>query len=56
MQSIETVETEITSREPLNIIVNGSDTRSRKSNQLYTGDKSSNLNDTGGTNRRRHSL
>ena len=45
-QSIETVEREITSTEPLNIIVNDSDTRSRKSNQHYTGDKSSNLNDT----------
>ena len=28
------------------MIVNGSDTRSCKSNQHYTGDKSSNLNDT----------
>ena len=48
-QSIKTVETEITSTEPLKIIVsdcNDSDTRSRKSNQLYTGDKSSDLNDT----------
>ena len=32
--------------EPLKIIANESDTRSRKSNQHYTGDKSSNLNDT----------
>ena len=58
-QSIETVEREITSTELLNIIVNDSDTRSRKSNQHYTGDKSSNLNDTvtsqnkGGTNRKK---
>ena len=50
------MEREITSTEPLNMIVNGSDTRSCKSNQRYTGDKSSNLNDTvtsqnkGGTN------
>ena len=47
------------STEPLNIIANDSDTRSRKSNQHYTGDKSSNLNDTitsqnkGGTNRKK---
>ena len=53
------MEREITSTEPLNMIVNGSDTRSRKSNQHYTGDKSSNLNDTimpqnkGGTNRKK---
>ena len=40
------MEREITLTEPLNIIVNDSDTRSRKSNQHYTGDKSSNLNDT----------
>ena len=58
-ESIETVEREITSTEPLNMIVNGSDTRSRKSNQHYTGDKSSNLNDTitpqnkGGANRKK---
>ena len=58
-QSIETVEREITSTEPLNIIVNDSDTRSRKSNQHYTGDKSSNLNDIitsqnkGDTNRKK---
>ena len=45
-QSIEAVETEITSTEPLNIIVNDSYTRSLKSNQLYTGDKSPNLSDT----------
>ena len=32
MQSIETVETEFTSTETLNIIANDSDTRSRKSN------------------------
>ena len=50
------MEREITSTEPLNMIVNGSDTRSWKSNQHYTGDKSPNLNDTvtsqnkGGTN------
>ena len=35
--------TETTSTEPLNIVVNESDKRSRKCNQLYTGDKSSNL-------------
>ena len=58
-QSIETVEREITLTEPLKIIANDSDTRSRKSNQHYTGDKSSNLNDTitsqnkGGTNRKK---
>ena len=40
------MEREITSTEPLNMIVNGSDTRSCKSNQHYSGDKSSNLNDT----------
>ena len=40
------MEREITLTEPLNIIVNDSDTRSRKSNQHYTGDKSPNLNDT----------
>ena len=55
-QPIKTVEREITLTEPLNIIINDSDTRSRKSNQHYTGDKSPNLNDTitsknkGGTN------
>lgn len=38
--------TETTSAEPLNIVVNESDTRSRKRNQIYTWDKSSNLNDT----------
>ena len=43
-------------------IVNDSDARSRKSNQLHTGHKLSNLNDTetsqnkGGTNQKRHSL
>ena len=37
---------EIKSTEPLNIILNDSDTRSRKSNQHYTKDKTSNLNDT----------
>ena len=53
------MEREITSTEPLNMIVDGSNTRSHKSNQHYTGDKSSNLNDTitpqnkGGTNRKR---
>ena len=45
-QSIETVEREITLTEPLKIIANDSDIRSHKSNQHYTGDKSSNLNDT----------
>ena len=40
------MEGEITSTEPLNIIANDSNTRSHKSNQHYTGDKSSNLNDT----------
>ena len=40
------MEIEITSTEPLNTIVNDNDTRSRKINQLYTGNKSSNLNDT----------
>ena len=40
------MEIEITSTEPLNIIVNDSDTRSLKSNQLYTGDKSPNINNT----------
>ena len=38
--------TETTSTEPLNIVVNESDTRSRKCNQLYTGGKSSNFNGT----------
>ena len=53
------MEREITSTEPLNIIVNGNDTRSRKSNQHYTGDKPSSLKDTvtsqnkGGTNKKR---
>ena len=53
------MEREIKSIEPLNIIVNDSDTRSRKSNQHFTKDKSSNLNDTvtsqnkGGTNRKK---
>ena len=53
------MERETTSTEPLNRIVNGNNTRSRKSNQHYTGDKSSNLNDTitsqnkGGTNRKK---
>ena len=40
------MEREITLTEPLKIIANDSDTRFRKSNQHYTGDKSSNLNDT----------
>ena len=57
-QSIEIVERESTSTEPLKIIVNESDTRSRKTNQHYTGDKSSNLSDTvmsqkRGTNRKK---
>ena len=58
-QSIETVEREINSTEPLNIIVNDSDSRSSKSNQLHTGHKLSNLNDTetsqnkGGTNQKK---
>ena len=58
-QTIETVQREITLTGPLNIIANDSDTRSRKKNQHYTGDKSSNLNDTitsknkGGTNRKK---
>ena len=53
------MEREITLTEPLKIIANDSDTRFRKSNQHYTGDKSSNLNDTitsqnkGGTNRKK---
>ena len=53
------MEREIKSTEPLNTIVNDSDTRSRKSNQHYIKDKSSNLNDTvtsqnkGGTNRKK---
>ena len=56
------MERKITFTEPLNIIANDSDTRSRKSNQHYTGDKSSNLNDTitsqneGDTNQKRHLL
>ena len=47
------------STEPLNIIINDSDTRPCKSNQLQTRDKSSNLNDTvtsqnkGGTNQKK---
>ena len=58
-QSIETVEREITLKEPLNIIADDSNTRSRKSNQHYTRGKSSNLNDTitsqnkGGTNQKK---
>ena len=58
-QSIETVEREITLTLPVNIIANDSYTRSRKSNQHYTGNKSSNLNDTitsqykGGKNRKK---
>ena len=53
------MERETTSTEPLSMIVNSNNTRSRKSNQHYTGDKSSNLNDTitsqnkGGTNRKK---
>ena len=53
------MEREIKSTEPLNTIVNDSDTRSRKSNQHYIKDKSSNLNDKvtsqnkGGTNRKK---
>ena len=43
---IETMETEVTSTEALNIAINESDTRSWKRNQVYIGDKSSNLNDT----------
>ena len=52
------MEGEITSTETLNIIAKDSDTRCRKSNQHYTGDKS-NLNDTvtlqnkGGTSRKK---
>ena len=34
------------STEPLNIILNDNETRSPKSYKHYTGDKSSNLNDT----------
>ena len=58
-QSIETMEKEITLTEPLKIIANDRDTRSRKSNQHFTRDKSSTLNDTitsqnkGGTNRKK---
>ena len=58
-ESIETVERETTSTEPLNMIVNGNNTKSRKSNHNYTGDKSSNLNDItmpqskGGANRKK---
>ena len=44
-QKNNTMETKITLTESLNIIVIDSDARSGKSNQLYTGDKSSNLND-----------
>ena len=44
-QKNNTMETEITLTESLNIIVNDSDARSGKSNQFYNGDKSSNLND-----------
>ena len=40
------MEGDITSTETLNIIAKDSDTRCRKSNQHYPGDKSSNLNDT----------
>ena len=53
------MERQIKSTEPLNTIVNDSDTRSRKSNQHYIKDKSSNLNDTvtsqnkGGTKRKK---
>ena len=53
------MEGEITSTEQLNIIANDSDTTSRKSNQHYTGYKSSNWNDTvtlqnkGGTSRKK---
>ena len=53
------MEGEITSTETLNIIAKDSDTRCRKNNQHYTGDKSSNLNDTaplqnkGGTRRKK---
>ena len=58
-QSIETVEREITLTEPLKIIATDSNTRSRKTNQHCTGDKSSNLNDIitsqnkGGTNQKK---
>ena len=45
-QSIEIMETEITSRVTLNIAFNESDTRYQKSNQVYTEDKSPNWNDT----------
>ena len=53
------MEGDITSTETLNIIAKDSDTRCRKSNQHYPGDKSSNLNDTvtlqnkGGTSRKK---
>ena len=53
------MEREITLTVPVNIIANDSYARSRKSNQHYTGNKSSNLNDTitsqnkGGTNRKK---
>ena len=52
------MEREITLTEPLKILANYSDKRSRKSNQHYTGDVSSNLNDIitsqnkGGRNRK----
>ena len=51
-------EREITSTERLKIMVNQSDTRPRQSNHYYTGDISSNLNDTvtsqkRGTNRKK---
>ena len=52
------MEREITLTEPLKILANYSDKRSRKSNQRYTGDVSSNLNDIitsqnkGGRNRK----
>ena len=57
-QSIETVEIESVNR-TIKQIVNDSDARSRKSNQLHTGHKLSNLNDTetsqnkGGTNQKK---
>ena len=59
-QSIETMETEIRSTEPLSIAVNESNIRSCKSNQLYTGDMSSSFSDTdtsknkGYTNRKKY--
>ena len=45
-QSIEIMETGIPSRVTLNIAVNESNTRYQKSNQVYTGDKTPNWNDT----------